>query len=246
MLRGADALRCSLIPSLLESRRVNESLANETIELFETAKVYLPRAGQLPDEQPLLALTSGRSFQEVKGILEAIVDALHVADPLEVAPAQVGLLDSDGSCQLKLGGVVLGYLGTVTTEGLASARLRKPTTVAELKLDVLQSTACLVPQYRPLSPFPAIAYDFNFVVDESVRWADLAETVRQAGGDCLEQIDYRETYRDPHRDGADRKRLLLSIRLRSAEHTLTGEEADTIHQAIVSACQSRHGAQLLA
>ena len=170
MLRGADALRRSLIPSLLESRRVNESLANETIELFETAKVYLPRSGQLPDEQPLLALTSGRSFHEVKGILEAIVDALHIATPLEAAPTDLGLLDPDSRCQLKLGSEVLGYLGTVGAAGLTSARLRYPTTVAEVKLAVLQSAACLVPQYRPLSPFPAIAYDFNFIVDESVRF----------------------------------------------------------------------------
>ena len=36
MLKGADTLRKSLIPSLLEARRVNESVANETIELFES------------------------------------------------------------------------------------------------------------------------------------------------------------------------------------------------------------------
>ena len=57
---------------------------------------------------------------------------------------------------------------------------------------------------------------------------------------------YKETYRDPQRDGADRKRLLLSVRLRSAEQTLTGAQADAIHQAIVTACQQHHGARLLA
>src|SRR4051812_37997900 len=40
MLEGADRLRRSLVPSLLESRRLNESLSNSTIELFETARVY--------------------------------------------------------------------------------------------------------------------------------------------------------------------------------------------------------------
>ena len=44
ILRRADRLRRSLIPSLLIARRTNEALANARIELFETARVYLPNA----------------------------------------------------------------------------------------------------------------------------------------------------------------------------------------------------------
>ena len=43
VLRRADRLRRSLVPSLLGARQTNESLANPTIELFEMAKVYLPQ-----------------------------------------------------------------------------------------------------------------------------------------------------------------------------------------------------------
>ena len=45
ILERADKLRRSLVPSLLKARRDNEAVGNRTIELFETAKVYLPRAG---------------------------------------------------------------------------------------------------------------------------------------------------------------------------------------------------------
>ena len=49
MLRRADRLRRSLVPSLLGARRTNESLANPAIELFEIAHVYLPqRAASCP------------------------------------------------------------------------------------------------------------------------------------------------------------------------------------------------------
>ena len=50
VIRGADCLRRSLVPSLLAVRRTNESLANAEIELFEIAKVYLPQGGDLPHE----------------------------------------------------------------------------------------------------------------------------------------------------------------------------------------------------
>ena len=42
VLRLADCLRQSLVPSLLAARRYNEKLSNDVIELFEIAHVYLP------------------------------------------------------------------------------------------------------------------------------------------------------------------------------------------------------------
>ncbi len=144
-----------------------------------------------------------------------------------------------------LGDEVVGLLGNISKAGLKQMGLRYPTVVAELWLAPLIQSSRLVPQYQPLSPYPAINYDFNFVVADAVRWADLAATAKNAAGDVLESIDYQETYRDRERDGAGRKRLLLSVRLRSSEQTMTGEQADAVRQAIISACQQRHGEQLL-
>ena len=72
VIRGADHLRTSLVPSLLGVRRTNESLSNPVIELFEIAKIYLPGQG-LPEEWWMLGITSGRPYAEVKGVVEAIV-----------------------------------------------------------------------------------------------------------------------------------------------------------------------------
>ncbi|MEX0817949.1 MAG: phenylalanine--tRNA ligase subunit beta, partial [Pirellulaceae bacterium] len=58
-LKGADRLRLSLIPSLLDVRKMNESVSNPVIELFETARIYLPSDEALPIEQHTLGVTSG-------------------------------------------------------------------------------------------------------------------------------------------------------------------------------------------
>ena len=71
IIRGADRLRLSLVPSLLAARRTNQALANPEVELFEIAKVYLPKGKELPDEQRMLAIASDRGFSEVKGAIEA-------------------------------------------------------------------------------------------------------------------------------------------------------------------------------
>ena len=248
MLHGADHLRVSLVPSLLEARRINESIANPVVELFETARIYLPRDKQLPHEQTTLALTSGADFDFVKGVMEALLDVLHVESKLAVAPTDVSLvsfLDPSKSCQLRLGEQTLGFLGELTTASLKQFGLRQHTTVAELSLELLGQHARLVTRYEPQSPYPAISRDVNLVTDESVRWSDLATTVHRAAGPLLESLVYRETYRDLKKDGSGKKRLLFSFSIRSPDRTMTREECDQVRDKIVAACGTRHGAKLL-
>jgi len=245
MLRGANLLRRSLIPSLLGARQVNQSLGNTTIELFETAKIYLPRPEQLPEEPWMLGIVSGENFLSVKGVLESVVAALNPAAEVTVDDAQVDLLEAGATCRLSLNGRLWGYLGQVGPEGLKQFGLRGAATVAEVRIDVLAAAAKLVPAHQPTSPFPAIAQDLNLIVDESLRWSDLAATVRAAAGEHLEQVDYRETYRDAQHDGAGKKRLMFSFTLRSQQRTLTGEQAEQIRTQIVAACAESHAAVLV-
>jgi phenylalanyl-tRNA synthetase beta chain len=246
VIRGANYLRRSLIPSLLGTRKTNEALSNPEIELFEIAKIYLPRPKKLPDEQVMLGITSGRDFFALKGIIESLVQRLKCNAELTAVDAELPLLDPGQSCRLELGGKTFGYLGHLGAEGLKQFDLRGQTTVAELKLSLLYEAANLMPQYAPLPPYPAVTRDINLVVEESVRWADIAATVRANGGPICEGLEYRDTYRDAERIGQGKKSLLMTLLLRSKEGTLTNQQADELRERIVAACQTKHGAELRA
>jgi phenylalanyl-tRNA synthetase beta chain len=252
VLRRADRLRRSVVPSLLGARQTNESLSNPRIELFETAHVYLPRGkDELPAEEQVIAITSGGDYLHVKGVIEGLLAVLDPAAELEAAPTKQPLLDDNRSAELhvrRASGerVLLGYLGEVRPAGLKSFDLRGGTTVAELKLQTLVDVAELVPQYRQPPVFPAVTRDLNLVVDESVLWADVAKTVREAATPFAERLDLEDVYRDANRLGAGKKSLLFSLTLRSATGTLTGEEADAAQQRVITACAKKHNAQLRA
>jgi phenylalanyl-tRNA synthetase beta chain len=115
-----------------------------------------------------------------------------------------------------------------------------------VNLALLVEAANLVPQYQPLPPYPAVTRDLNLVVDEAVRWADVAETVRANCGEYFENLEYRDAYRDAERLGAEKKSLLMTIVLRSKEGTMTNQQADDIRDRIVAACRREHGAELRA
>ncbi len=244
VLRGADRLRTSLVPSLLAARRTNEALANPEIELFEIAKVYLPCGKKLPQEEYMLGITSGRDYLTVKGVVEAMVASLGVAVEPQANDAGIELLDPTHSCRLTLDGAVLGYVGGLHDDALKLFELRSAATVAEVKLSLLVAAARLIPCYVAQPPYPAVTRDLNLVVDEPVRWADVAATVCAGCGELFEDLQYRDTYRDADRLGANKKSLLLTITLRSKTGTMTNQQADEIRECIVTACREKYGAEL--
>ncbi len=245
MLKGADRLRRSIVPSLLEARRLNESVGNDSSQLFETARIYLPQGNSLPNEQWTLAAVCGQDFLTVKGVLETVLQRVNPELQLQVHDFKHPLLVADQAAELRMGGQRWGFLGKLSPAGLKQFGLRRDALIAEFDLGALVPIAVLTPQHQQQSAYPAIARDLNLIVDEAVRWSQLSASVKGAAGERLQAVNYLDTYRATDKDGAGKKRLLFNVQLRSTERTLTGEEADQIIDHIVTACSEMHGAVLL-
>ena len=240
-----NLLRRSLLPSLLEAFRINEYKQNENVELFETARVYLTHAEGLPTEPVKLGIVSERNYWEVKGVVEALVGMLNHSQHLQAHACDLELLDINYASELMLDGQRLGWLGQISDSTKELFRIKRNATVAELDVNLLNQIATRTAIHGNISPFPAITRDFNFIVDESVRWGDLAESVREASGDLLESIRYKETFRNVEKDGENKKRVLLSVVLRSDAATLTGDQAEATCQGIIQRCQEQQQAEIL-
>ena len=243
---SVNLLRRSLVPSLIEVKRINEYRSNTDVSLFETAKVYLTVGEDvIPDQPTKLALVSDRDFYSVKGVIESLVSTINPAAKLSIARCSHELLDVSQSGELTLGGERLGWIGQVSKSGRKLFGLRSDAVVAELDLATLEKQAIMVPQHTSLSTFPPVSRDLNFIVDDAIRWGELESTVRSACGELLESVNYRETFRNEKSDGPGKKRLLLSVVLRSTTATMTGKEADEVCQAIISSCKQKHSAALV-
>ena len=244
--KRANALRQSLVPSLLAVRRHNEAHGNFDVDLFEIANVYLPRPVQpLPDEPTRLTLLSGRDFLGMKGIVEAVLARFHVEKLLEVRPSPSPWFTPGRSAELLLGGTLLGRVGELDRGKLDGLDLKASCSAAELTLGVLVEKADLVPRHHALPPLPAVARDLSLVVPRTLPWAELAGVVGRAGGSTLEAIVYLDAFRGGNIP-EDRQSLHFGLRFRHPERTLTGDEVDRAVQSIVEACSSRFEATLRA
>ncbi|MEQ1905036.1 MAG: phenylalanine--tRNA ligase subunit beta [Pirellulaceae bacterium] len=241
---AVNCLRRTLIPSLLEAKRINEYRSNPDIDLFEIAHVYLPKAEGLPQEPLMLGLVSGRDFAALKGLVETLLRELNPEIAMRYEASKVEIFDINRSATIQNGETMIGHLGQISAAGKKMFGLRQNTTVVELDLSFLATQVVDVRRHQAISEFPAVKRDFNFILAESTPWVDLEKTVRDHAGPLLESIQFRETFRDEKRDGAGKKRILLSLQLRSKENTLSGPQVESVCDAVVQACQSSLGATL--
>lgn len=241
-----NVLRQSLVPSLLAVRRNNERHGVFHAELFEIAKVYLAAAPGRPErevEPTRIGLVSGRSFHDMKGVVESLLDGLHATRPLTVRPSDVPQFAPGRGAELWLGDERLGWLGEMDRSVTDTLDLRDACTVAELDLAVLEDAADLMPTFTELPQFPAVERDLNFVLDESVAWDQLEATARAAAGPLLESIQFGGQYRG-QQIGPEKKSYVVRLSYRAPDRTLTTDEVDQTQQSVITACGQHLGAVL--
>ncbi len=239
-----NALRQSVVPSLLAVRAYNEAHAVPDAQLFEIASAYVPGPeGGLPDESVRLAIVSGQDFLGIKGVVEVLVARLHCAGLLSAERAQIDLLEPGRAARLSLGESFLGYVGEVCKAWRTKLGLRTACSVAELRLQPLLERAVLVPQYTPLPPFPTVNRDLSLVVARGVPWAQIETVARESAGDLMEKITYLDTFTGGNLP-PESQSIHFGLRFRHPERTLTSEEVDQAIVRVVSACELKLNAVL--
>jgi phenylalanyl-tRNA synthetase beta chain len=110
MLEGAQRLRRSLIPSLLNSRAHNWASAGVAADLFEIAHIYLPQDSDdaLPVEEYCLGMVCGGDYFRLKGIIEILWERMGVGEPLQVEPVERDGMVSGSAVELRFGNTRLG------------------------------------------------------------------------------------------------------------------------------------------
>ncbi len=158
---------------------------------------------------------------------------------------EVAGLDNDWTVAFGGSDGTLGYLSQVDGAICKSLKMPDGVVAVEIAIMPLLESARLVPTQRLISSFPSIERDLNLIMNESIRWSDLERAVRGAVGSELTDVRFKEIYRNPAKDGQDRKRVLFSVELRKNDGTLTGAEADAMIASILAECDRQVGASLL-
>jgi phenylalanyl-tRNA synthetase beta chain len=246
-------LRPSLLPGLVDSCAHNRRRGRKDVRLFETGSRF--RAAGEGRAVAIVWCGAGNTahwsaaprpvdFFDVKGVVEILCSAF-VAGELELVRGESPFLVDGRAATVRVDRVTLGVLGQLRP-ALAEARGLPPgeeVYAAELDTDALAS--CIRDRElrtESLPKYPSIVRDLSVLLDEALPAAAVRGTIRSAAPATLQSVVEFDRYQGK---GIPEGRVSLSLRLtfRSAERTLTDEEAEAASTAIVSALEREHAAQ---
>jgi phenylalanyl-tRNA synthetase beta chain len=253
-------LRTNLAAGLLETARRNQAQGTPDLRLFEIGRVFLARPGEdLPLEVTaagglLCGLRSPHTwyapprpadFYDAKGIIEALLEGLHVSGVEFTPGAGEPFLAQEASAGLVVGGERLGSCGRLSDEVLSAWDLKGAAYLFELDLDRLLPRLPEAAAFQPLPRYPAALRDLALVIGEETTWGEVLGTIRALGLAEVERVDLFDVYRGKPIE-AGKKSIALSISFRSPERTLAEAEVNRLLAEIVAACEKRLGAVLRA
>jgi len=221
------ALRPSVIPSLLTVRKHNEDNGVKNVQLAELGSVFLIEGDEHLEKTELGILvdaTKGDGIGTLRGVVNRIYSILTGKSDIEVTPCTDAPWLEPGGV-ISVGEVELGRIGRLHSTIQKEWNLAGTFYVAQLYLDALLCTFPPDVQSHPLPKQPAIERDLSLIVDESVLWCTVVETIASLSLENLEDIEFVTTFRGKNIEEG-KKSLTLRLRFRDATRTLTHDEVN--------------------
>lgn len=231
-------MRTTILPSMLEVLSRNYNHKNAEAHLYEIGTVYEPtEAGKLPIERQKAVIGvygSGADYYTLKGIVEKLLDVLNTAE-YDIVPVSDNPTFHPGRCaQFKIGDKVLATLGEVHPEAAENYSIGERVYIAEVDVETAYENRMPSRTHKPLPKFPAVTRDLAFVCDRDIPVLTLEKEIRTAVGKTLENVTLFDVYEGEQIESG-KKSVAFNIQMRSADKTLTDEEADAAVKRVIKA-----------
>jgi phenylalanyl-tRNA synthetase beta chain len=252
-----DALRPSVLPSLLAAAKRNEARGFNDLMLFEIGVQF---ESGVPGAQEIVAAgirvgEGSRSWTKAShpsDAFDAKADTLAIIEtamggPMTapIKPGAPAWYHPGRSGTLALGPKLLARFGDIHPKVLAAFDLKGPVSGFEVLLEALpeaKSKGKARPVFSP-SPFQAVERDFAFLVDVTVPADDILRAARSAERNLIEAVAIFDVY-EGKGVPEGKKSLAISVRIQPKDKTLTEPEIEVVAQKIVTGVAKATGAAL--
>ena len=242
-----SVMRTTVMPSLCEVLARNYNFRNPSAALFELGTEYIPtEPGKLPNEPDRLSIGiygNGADFYTVKGVVEGIFDNLCI-DGVEYEAAGEGCTFDELSmfhpgrvAVASVNGVQIAIFGEMHPAVAENYGINTRIYCAKLNVTELLDIEIAERTYKPLPKYPAATRDISLVCDDELPVAQLEKLIKNAVGAVLEKVKLFDVYKG-EQIANGMKSVAFSIVMRSAEGTLTDEQADAAMKRVKKALAS--------
>lgn len=251
-------VRSSLLPNLCKAVVKNERYFNE-FSIFETAQVfrdenytspYDPRE-KLPSQRKNVAgafATTDKDitalFRKAKGVVEMMARYVHMETLTFRQTEKPVWADNVVWLNIYHGDEKVGDLALLAKKVSMACGIKNMNVMLfQLDQDSLVPLKSRTNTFTHLAEYPMTDYDISLLVDGSVQWKDVAQTVRGIKSELLHGAAFVDEYRGKQVP-AGKKSLTLRLAIGSKDKTLTSAEIEEVASGVLNKIAKRFGAEL--
>jgi phenylalanyl-tRNA synthetase beta chain len=257
MTADQEYLRPSLRPCLLTALAVNQRQADGNMKFYEVGRVFIKKAGDLPEEPEMLCgvMTGSRyetswiggegnyDFYDVKGLTEGLFEKLGIPLSVEKSEDQTLHPARQAALFIKEKGkkpVTVGVIGEVSPKVAAAFEVSGTVCLFEVELGKLLPYIAL-DQYRQIPRFPSIVRDLALVVDAGVPNQKILDIMKSFP--LVTEVKLFDVYTG-NQAGTGKKSLAYHLTYQLADKTLTDETVNKVQEQILKKITQETGASL--
>ena len=257
-------MRPSLIPGLIMAAQRNADRGFPDTAVFEVGQIF---KGDRPADQFSAASGlrrglakpsgNGRHWSDKSGpvdVFDVKADAFAVLaasgtpmQALQVVPGGPAWFHPGRSGTIQIGPQnVLGHFGELHPRAVAGLKAEGPLVAFEVILEKIPEPKARPTRARPLldvSPFQPVERDFAFVVDSSVKAADIVRTAQNADKKLISNVVVFDVYEGKGIDPG-KKSIAIAVTIQPREKTMTDAEIEALAGKIVAEVTKRTGGVL--
>ena len=251
-------VRSSLLPNLCKAVVKNERYFNE-FSIFETAQVfrdenytspYDPHE-KLPSQRKNVAgafATTDKDitalFRKAKGVVEMMARYVHMETLTFRQTEKPVWADNVVWLNIYRGDEKVGDLALLAKKVSMACGIKNLNVMLfQLDQDSLVPLKSRTNTFTHLAEYPMTDYDISLLVDGSVQWKDVAQTVRGIKSELLHGAAFVDEYRGKQVP-AGKKSLTLRLAIGSKDKTLTSAEIEEVASGVLNKIAKRFGAEL--
>ncbi len=244
-----NALRYSLVPSLLKVYEYNKGRNLKDITIFEMAKGFYKKDDKYGEDNKLCILMTGDYYLELgnrkkvdfyvlKGIIEELLHFLGFSNRYSFVVDNIKeFLHPGVSATINVNGSDIGFLG------LLHPSIEKNVYVAEINLDKLLKNRVSKLKYKEVSKYPKVVKDLAFIVDKNINSEDIVKVIKKSGGKTLTNIEVFDLYTGENVK-ENEKSIAYSLTFEDMNKTLSDEEVMLIFNKIINDVEVKLNAKL--
>ena len=251
-------VRSSLLPNLCKAVVKNERYFDE-FSIFETAQVfrdenytspYDPRE-KLPSQRKNVAgafATTDKDitalFRKAKGVVEMMARYVHMETLTFRQTEKPVWADNVVWLNIYRGDEKVGDLALLAKKVSMACGIKNMNVMLfQLDQDSLVPLKSRTNTFTHLAEYPMTDYDISLLVDGSVQWKDVAQTIRGIKSELLHGAAFVDEYRGKQVP-AGKKSLTLRLAIGSKDKTLTSAEIEEVASGVLNKIAKRFGAEL--